>query len=224
MITQEHTREVQREEQELSLENAHILTLSAGSIYSEEEERVLGPWQQIRQVLFSPIALVLSRLGIGADALSFTSVALSIGFCLFAPFHFTVAFWLLTTSFIFDGLDGVVARQTRSNSTKGSFTDTCCDLAALAFSVAGMAWIGAIHPALAVLYVYGYTVLVLFLVLHRLLRVSSHWIIRPGRTLFYACIGLNFFFHIDFLNYLLFVYLLTLPLVGMSFWKLRKAL
>ena len=64
MITQEHTREVQREEQELSLENAHILTLSASSIYSEEEERVLGPWQQIRQVLFSPIALVLSRLGI----------------------------------------------------------------------------------------------------------------------------------------------------------------
>jgi phosphatidylglycerophosphate synthase len=195
-----------------------------GSIYSEEEARVLGPWQKIRQVLFFPLALALSRLGIGPDMLSFSSVALSIGFCLLAPFHFTVAFWLLVASFLLDGLDGVIARLTKSNVARGSFTDACCDQAVLAFSVAGMAWVGAIHPVLAVLFVYVYTTLVIFLVLHHLLRISSRWIVRPGRTLFYACIGLNFFFHINLLNDLLLVYLLAFPILAMSFWRLRKAL
>ncbi len=195
----------------------------AGSIYSDDEVRVLGPWQRIRQLVFSPIAFGLARLGISPDALSFTSLALSIGFCLLAPINFTVAFWLLVASFIIDGLDGVEARLTKTNSAKGAFTDTCCDQAALAFSVAGMAWIGAIKPALAVLYVYAYTALVLFLVLHRFLRVSSRWIIRPGRSLFYILIALDFFFHINLLNYLLLIYLLALPLLAISFWRLRKA-
>jgi len=42
--------------------------------------------------------------------------------------------------------------------------------------------------------------------------------------LLYAAVALYFFFHIDLLNYLLLVYLLTLPLVFLSFWRLRKAL
>jgi hypothetical protein len=65
-----------------------------GSIYSEDEELVLGPWQRIRQGFLGPIAYILSRLGIKPDMLSYTSVVFGIAFCLFAPFQFTVAFWL----------------------------------------------------------------------------------------------------------------------------------
>jgi hypothetical protein len=42
--------------------------------------------------------------------------------------------------------------------------------------------------------------------------------------LLYAAIALYFFFHIDLLNGLLLVYLIALPLLGLSFWRLRKAL
>ncbi len=73
-----------------------------GSIYSEDEERVLGPWQRIRQYLLAPIAVILSRMGISPDMLSYTSVAFGIGFFLLAPFHFAVAFWLLVASIICD--------------------------------------------------------------------------------------------------------------------------
>ncbi len=99
-----------------------------------------------------------------------------------------------------------------------------CDQAVVAFSVAGMAWRGAIHPALAILFVYVYTGLVTFLVLHRVLQVSSNWIIRPSRMVLYIAIGLDFFFRIDLLNYLLLSYLLALPILFLSFWRLRKAL
>ncbi|HEY6286355.1 MAG TPA: CDP-alcohol phosphatidyltransferase family protein, partial [Ktedonobacteraceae bacterium] len=161
-----------------------------GSIYSEDEERVLGPWQRIRQHALAPIAAILARLGISPDTLSYTSVAFAIGFFLLAPFHFVLAFWLLVASIICDGLDGVEARLTRTNTPRGSFTDMFCDQAVVAFSVAGMVWRGSINPVLAILFVYVYTSLVIFLVLHRMLQVSSHWIVRPSRMLLYVGITL----------------------------------
>jgi hypothetical protein len=99
-----------------------------------------------------------------------------------------------------------------------------CDGLVVAFSVAGMAWKGTIHPVLAILFVYVYTALVTFLVIHRLLRVTSHWIIRPSRMVLYAAVALYFFFNIDVLNYLLLTYLLAFPLLCFSFWRLRKAM
>ncbi len=195
-----------------------------GSIYSEDEALVLGPWQRIRQRFLSPIAFVLSRLGISPDMLSFASVGFGIGFCVLAPFQFTIAFWLLVASIICDGLDGVEARLKKTNTERGAFTDMFCDQMVVAFSVAGMAWIGKIHPVLAILFVYVYTALVTFLVIHRKLRVTSHWLIRPSRMVLYAAIALYFFFNIDLLNYLLFTYLLAFPMLFLSFWRLRKAL
>ena len=200
------------------------LKKKSGSIYSDVEELVLEPWQRMRQRFLSPIAFVLARLGISADMLSFASVVLGIGFFLYAPFQFTVAFWFLIASLVCDSLDGVEARLTGTNTVRGSFTDVFCDQLVVAFTVAGMAWKGLIHPALAVIFVSVYTSLVMFLVLHRLLLVSSFGIVRPSRMLLYAAIALYFFFHIDLLNYLLLVYLVTLPLVFLSFWRLRKAL
>jgi phosphatidylglycerophosphate synthase len=195
-----------------------------GSIYSEDEERVLGPWQRIRQFFLAPIATVLSRLGISPDMLSYASVALGIGFFLLAPLQFTVAFWLLVASIICDGLDGVEARLRKTNTPRGSFTDMFCDQAVVAFSVAGMVWKGDINPVLAILFVYVYTALVIFLVLHRMLQVSSHWIVRPSRMMLYVAIALDFFFGIDLLNFLLATYLLAFPMLALSFWRLRKAL
>lgn len=195
-----------------------------GSIYSEDEALVLGPWQKIRQRALTPIAFVLSRLGISPDMLSFASVGFGMAFCLFAPFQFTVAFWLLIASIICDGLDGVEARLRGTNTDRGAFTDMFCDEAVVAFSVAGTAWKGLIHPVLAILFVFVYTAIVTFLVLHRLLRVTSHLIVRPSRMVLYIAIALYFFFSINLLNYLLLTYLLALPLLSLSFWRLRKAL
>ncbi len=225
MITQERPDQQQcAEDQSRSAQDQLIPALPPGSIYSDEEVLVLGPWQKMRQRLLSPIAFVLSRLGISADMLSYTSVLFGLGFCLLAPVQFEVAFWLLVASVVCDGLDGVEARLTHTNTTRGSFTDVCCDVAVVGLVVAGLAWTGLIHPALAVLFVYSYTALALFLVLHRLLRVSSAGILRPSRMVFFAAIALYFFFHIDLLNALLLLYLPALPLLFLSFWRLRKAL
>jgi phosphatidylglycerophosphate synthase len=195
-----------------------------GNIYSEDEERFLGPWQRIRQFFLAPIAAVLSRLGISPDMLSYASVAFGIGFFFLARFHFTVAFWLLVVSIFCDGLDGVEARLKRTNTPSGSFTDMFCDQTVVAFSVAGMVWAGRVNAVLAILFVYVYTALVIFLMLHRMLQVSSHRIVRPSRMILYGAIALDFFFGIDLLNILLAAYLLAFPMLALSYWRLRKAL
>jgi phosphatidylglycerophosphate synthase len=207
-----------------TLQKGHIRRLSTHEPVTVSScRRVLGPWQQVRLRPLGPIAFVLSRLGISADMLSYTSVLFGLGFCLLAPFQFEVAFWLLVASVVCDGLDGVEARLTKTNTTRDSFTDLSCDVAVVALVVAGLAWKGLIHPALAVLFVYSYTALAMFLVLHRMLRVSSVGVLRPSRMVFFATIALYFFFHIDLLGALLLLYLPALPLLVLSFWRLRKA-
>jgi CDP-alcohol phosphatidyltransferase len=42
---------------------------------------------------------------------------------LLAPFQFAIAFWLQVASILCDGLDGVEARLTKTNTAKGAFTD-----------------------------------------------------------------------------------------------------
>ncbi len=195
-----------------------------GSIYSEDEARVLGPWQRIRQFALAPVAALLARLGIRPNTLSYTSVVFAIGFFFLATINFTVAFWLLVASIICDSLDGVEARLTRTNTPRGSFTDMFCDQAVVAFSVAGMVWQGNINPVLAILFVYLYTSLVIFLMLHQMLQVSSHWIVRPSRMVLFAGIALVYFFNINLLDILLATYLLAFPMLALSFWRIRKAL
>ena len=198
--------------------------LESGSIYSQEEERVLGPWQRVRQSVLTPIAAILSWLRISPDMLSYTSVIFGIGFCLLAHVEFTLACWFLVASVVCDGLDGVEARLTRNNTARGSFTDMFCDQAVVAFTVAGMAWKGLIHPVLAILFVYTYTAITIFLMLHRMLHISSRWIVRPSRMLLYIAIGLDFVFRVDLLNALLMVDLFAFPLLVLSFRRLRRAL
>src|SRR5215471_3279241 len=217
MLMQKPRDELQQAEHGLPRVNqVPMLHPSGGSIYSQEEERFLGPWQRTRQRFLAPIAFALSRLGISANMLSLISVILGLGFCLLAPVNFVLAFWLLVASIVCDGLDGVEARLTRTNSARGSFTDMFCAQVVVALSVAGLTWKGLIHPVLALLFVYVYTALVTFLILHQTLGVSSKGIIRPSRMLLYAAVALYVFFHINLLNGLLLVYLLALPLLLLS--------
>ena len=194
------------------------------SIYSESEGRFLYTWQRMRQTLLLPLAAILDALHITPDMLSWASVALGVAFFFVARLRFDIAFWLLVGSVSFDTLDGVLARYRRASSPKGSFTDTFCDIAVVALTVGGLVWKGTVNPVLAITFVYLYTILVTFLLIHLLLGVSSTGIIRPSRMLLYAFVGIYFFFGKNWLDYLLWFYLITIPMLGLSYWRIRRAL
>lgn len=194
------------------------------SLYSESEGRFLYPWQRLRQILLLPLAAALDTLHITPDMLSWASVALGAGFFFVARIRFDIAFWLLVGSIFLDGVDGVLARYHRAPSSKGSFTDAFCDEAVVALTVGGLVWQGAINAVLGVVFVYIYTCLVTLLLIHQVMAVSSQGIIRPSRMLLYAFVGIYFFFGKNWIDYLLWFYLLTIPLLGLSYWRIRRAL
>ncbi len=194
------------------------------SLYSESEGPFLYPWQRLRQTLLLPLAAALDALHITPDMLSWASVVLGVGFFFVARLRFDIAFWLLVGSVFLDALDGVLARYHRAPSSKGSFTDAFCDQAVVALTVGGLIWKGAINAVLGVIFVYIYTSLVTLLLIHQTLAVSSQGIIRPSRMLLYAFVGIFYFFGRNWLDYLLWVYLLTLPMLGLSYWRIRRAL
>lgn len=194
------------------------------SIYSGSEGRFLYAWQRMRQKLLLPLAAVLDALHITPDMLSWASVALGVAFFFVARLRFDIAFWLLVGSVFLDALDGVLARYHRAPSSRGSFTDTFCDVAVVALTVGGLVWKGTINAVLGIIFVYIYTILVTFLLIHLLLGVSSTGIIRPSRMLLYAFVGIYFFFGKNWLDYLLWFYLITIPMLGLSYWRIRKAL
>ena len=194
------------------------------SLYSASEERFLYAWQRVRQKLMYPLAVGLDRLHIRPDMLSWSSVILGAGFFFLARLRFDLAFWLLVGSVFLDALDGVLARYRRAASTKGSFTDMFCDEAVVALTVGGLVWKGTLNAVLGIVFVYTYTLLVTLLLIQQILTVTSQGIIRPSRMLLYAFVAIYYFFGKNWLDWLLWAYLLSLPMLGLSYWRIRRSL
>lgn len=201
--------------------NSHI---SLHSLYTTEEARILKPWQTIRQKMLHPITKLLILLKLTPNSLSYLSVVFGAAFCILAIKYFSIAFWFLVVSVICDGLDGVLAREVGSDSAQGAFTDAICDQTVLALSVIGMILNGAVNPILGVIFVYLYTTFMLFIILHSVLGVSSEFIFRPGRNVFFVAIGMYYLFGVNILNYFLIACLVTIPLLLLSFKRLQSAI
>jgi phosphatidylglycerophosphate synthase len=97
--------------------------------------------QQALRPLMTRAARTLVRLGVGADAISFTGFALGMAAATAIAFqHFLPGLALLLLSRLMDGLDGAVARATRPTD-RGGFLDITLDFLfyaaiPLAFAVA----------------------------------------------------------------------------------------
>ena len=188
------------------------------------ESLVMVPFRILRQQLFSPFTALLARIGVTADMISFAALVPALGFCVMAPLNFSIALWLMVAALMCDGLDGVLARQTGASNLGGAFTDTCCDLAVLTCFLAGLVWYGTVNPVLALFFLFMYTFFGIFFVLHHLVHASTRWLMRPGKSLFCLVLFIDFMFHVRLVDALLFIYLLAFPLLGVSFWRLKKAL
>jgi phosphatidylglycerophosphate synthase len=194
------------------------------SLESPLEALMMEPLRALRQRLLGPFAAWLARYGVSADMLSFAALIPALGFCVLAPLNFVLACWLMAIALAFDGLDGVLARQTQTSSLGGAFTDMCCDLLVLTLLLGGLVWRGTINPLLALFFLFMYIFFGMFFVLYHLLHISTPWLLRPGKSLFCLVVIVDTVFHIHLLNTLLVLYFSTLPLLGISFWRIKKSL
>ena len=117
---------------------------------------------------------------------------------LFCPFVFLfpwLAFSLLFAHVIIDGLDGPLARHLGTDSWAGSFADTTCDQIVLAAATITM----MCHPDQIIatlpgsIYLFLYTIVVVFSMVRNALGIPYRWLIRP-RVVVYAWSAMEMFF------------------------------
>lgn len=157
--------------------------------YSAGERKAMERYQRWRGVWLRPLLEWATRLRITPDHVSVVSLFLGLLFCAVYLWSPAAAFLLLALHLIMDALDGPLARHQKIASRAGSFTDTLCDqIVVTATTTVLMPDPAGIWPG--VVYVFLYTLVVVFAMVRNALAIPYSWLFRP-RLLVYAAAAIE---------------------------------
>lgn len=161
--------------------------------------------QQWRGAWLAPVLTTLARWKIRPDVVTLTSTIVGLAFCPLLFYWPPGALLALAMHVALDGLDGPLARHLGTASRRGSFTDTMSDqLVVVASTVALMA-----DHHLAVLpgglYIFLYTVVVLFALARNALAIPYSWLVRP-RFVVFAWIAVELYLVPGSLDYVIWIF------------------
>jgi phosphatidylglycerophosphate synthase len=153
--------------------------------YSGGEGAFMNRWQAWRGRLLYPLLATLTRLRITPGHLTLLSLLAGLAFCpVFIWGSKLLAFGLLLAHVILDGLDGPLARHTGKASNRGSFTDTTSDQVVVAFSTVTLIHTGYAGIWSGGLYIFFYTMVVIFAMVRSALAIPYSWLVRPRFIVF----------------------------------------
>ncbi len=159
-----------------------------GDCYSAGEREWMEYGQQLRGRVFAPFLSRLTKLHVGPDHLTFLSMAFGVAF---GPLWYFEQKWLAVASLwmhvAVDGLDGPLARFQKSESPRGSFTDSFCDQLVVS-TVTIMLMVGT--PKLSVfagaIFLVLYAGVLAIAMVRNTLQIPYSWLVRPRFFLFLA--------------------------------------
>lgn len=150
---------------------------------SNWDERIYESIALKRSAFFRPIAIVLSKMRISPDLISYSGLLAMAGFAwALGNGHTLRAFWLIVAVLVIDQLDGAVARYNRTNSDRGKFVDVLVDSTTFSIFVIGLmhaGWLGAATGGM----------LIYLAIVSRVLMIIRKNIGRHSDWLFYATSG-----------------------------------
>ena len=203
-------------------------TESKVSVYARGEQTMMDSSQAQRHWLFLPLLKLFIKCRITPNHLTCFSLFCGIGFCFTygLSWHLAkpLAFGLLFMHVLLDGIDGPLARMTGTAGNRGSFTDTTSDQLIVAFTTMTLIHYGLIHVLPGSLYLFFYTLVVVFAMIRSSLAIPYSWLIRP-RLIVYAWFPVEVYLFPGTLNYLLWFFTLLLGWKSLTgFYKIRKKL
>lgn len=179
--------------------------------------------QEIRGQLLRPLLAVLAKMCVTPNHLTLLSLFAGLGFCpLFLWSSRLAAFGLLLVHVLLDGLDGPLARYTQRASNRGSFSDTAADQLVVTFSTVTLIHAGYAGAWPGGLYLFFYSVVVIFAMVRHALAIPYSWLVRP-RFLVYAWMPVEVYLwraSLDLVLWLLTVVLAVKALTG--FIRIRR--
>ena len=191
--------------------------------YSEGEGGLMQKSQALRGRWMGPLLGGLTRLRVTPNHLTLLSLLTGLAFCpLLIWISPAAACWMLFLHLILDGMDGPLARHQGVASSRGSFTDTFADQVVVTFTSITMIHAGHLSIWPGALYVFFYTVVVIFAMVRNALTIPYAWLIRP-RMLMYAWFAVELYLwpgSLDWIAWLVTGLLAVKTLTG--FLKIRR--
>lgn len=170
--------------------------------YSKLEMGFMVRGQNIRAKILKPLLQYVKEKGVTPDHITILSLISGILGALLIGSANEIALLMIFLHVAFDGIDGPLARYTKTDSNKGTFTDTACDqivIAVIAFSLIDAA---IITPLSGGVYVLLYTVVVGFSMVRNAMGIPYAWLIRP-RFLLYLWLPVEFYLVGGYTTYIL---------------------
>ena len=130
--------------------------------YGSWERAAMNASRRFRIKLFGPLLPAIDKWGVSADAITLISLVFGLAFC---PLYFEsvpMALTALLVHVVLDGLDGTVARLKGTASPKGSLADTMADQIGVTGVTATLIVSGMVGTYIGVIYVFLYTLVVVF--------------------------------------------------------------
>ncbi len=190
--------------------------------YSEGEQKMMDESQKIRGAMFGPLLRFLDRYGVSPNHLTFLSLLSGLVFCFVFQSSHVIAMIFLLLHVLLDGLDGPLARYTGRASNRGSFTDTTSDQIIVAVSTLTLIYFGYIGIIPGGLYIFFYTIVVIFAMVRSSLSIPYSWVVRP-RFYVYAWIPVEIYFLPGTMNYVVWFFTVLLALKMLTgFIRIRK--
>lgn len=156
--------------------------------YSDGEGEFMAKSQAIRGQLLLPLMRVLQRFRVRPSHLTFLSLLAGLAFCpIFIWSSKPLAMGLLVLHVLLDGLDGPLARHLGTASDRGSFTDTMADQTVVTFTTLTLIHVGGASLWPGGMYLFFYTVVVLFAMARNAMAIPYSWLVRPR---FFVFIGI----------------------------------
>lgn len=190
--------------------------------YSDGDRKMMEVSQDIRAKVLLPFLYLLKKLKVSADMLTFLSLVAGI-LASVSVFYSKIWFLLLLVLHVLlDGLDGPLARYTKTASGKGSFTDTMCDQIVVALTTAVLIKLKIIYPIAGGVYIFVYTVVIAFSMVRNALQIPYSWLVRP-RFFIYIWFIVEFYIFPKTINYILWIFIaLLLHKMITGFVKIRR--
>lgn len=162
------------------------------------ERRIYDLRIKLLETPLRPIIKLLTFMGIGADAISYTGVAVMFAFVLVVPHNPVAGFWLLFARMLLDVIDGPLARYQKTDSDRGKFVDVLMDNTGFALFILGVTRVGLMHGSSAVAYLFLTELVVVLMIIRYNFKHRSDWF-------FQASAG-SFPYNFEALSYLIFAY------------------
>jgi len=192
--------------------------------YSAGEREAMEWFQKLRGWLLGPLLTLLDRWGTTQNHVTLLSTLVGLSFC---PLYFwskPAAFIAIGLHVILDGIDGSLARHLGVESRKGSLTDSMADMVVVVgTTVTLMATPQHVIGVYAGgLYIFLYTMVMVFAMVRNALRIPFSWVVRPRFFVYGWFIVETYFWH-GTIDYVVWGFNLLLAIETLTgFFKIRR--